>query len=211
MWPAAPYPLDDPPRRLLLVRHGRTAWNVERRWQGHADVPLDDVGREQTRRLAAALSGEQFDHVVSSDLVRARATAEALVGPDGFAVDPRLREIDVGAWEGLDAAGIESASPGVVERIAAGDDLPLGEGETPSRFRARCLEALADAARDADGGTLLLVCHGGTVKVLVAALLGMQHTNVGRLQTGVNTGVTEFHFVDRTPRLVRFCDGSHLA
>src|SRR6185437_6606991 len=88
---------------LLLVRHGETDWNAERRYQGHADVPLNDRGVEQARELAEQLAGERIDAIYSSDLSRAHATAEIVGERLGVPVvtDPDLREIDVGAVEGL--------------------------------------------------------------------------------------------------------------
>src|SRR5581483_11305534 len=90
---------------LLLVRHGETDWNAERRWQGHADVPLNARGREQARALAEELAGESIDAIYSSDLSRAQDTAD-IVGARldvPVVVDPDLREIDVGPVEGLTA------------------------------------------------------------------------------------------------------------
>jgi broad specificity phosphatase PhoE len=88
---------------LLLVRHGETDWNAERRWQGHADVPLNERGRDQAERLAEELENARVDAVYSSDLSRARETAEIVGARLGVPVvlDPALREIDVGSREGL--------------------------------------------------------------------------------------------------------------
>ncbi|HEY5099343.1 MAG TPA: histidine phosphatase family protein, partial [Gaiellaceae bacterium] len=90
---------------LLLVRHGETDWNAERRWQGHADVPLNDRGREQARVLAEQLTGESIDAIYSSDLSRARDTADIVGVRLGVpvVVDADLREIDVGPIEGMTA------------------------------------------------------------------------------------------------------------
>jgi len=90
---------------LLLVRHGETDWNAERRWQGHADVPLNERGREQARALAEQLAGESVDAIYSSDLSRARDTADILGArlDVPVVVDADLREIDVGPVEGLTA------------------------------------------------------------------------------------------------------------
>lgn len=212
MWPdtwSCPAPS---PRRLLLARHGRTEWNSRRVWQGHADIPLDDVGHEEARRLAAALADQSFACVVTSDLARAHATAEAVVAarPARLIVDPRLREIDVGTWEGMTTAEIAAKLPDVAARLARGEDLPRGGAETLEDLRTRCRAGLHDAFRAADGGDLLLVVHGGVIKMLVVELLGMPTANVSRLNTGGNTCVTEFSFSAGPPRLVRFADASHL-
>ncbi len=90
---------------ILLIRHGETAWNAERRLQGHLDIPLNAEGERQAALLGAALAGEAIDHVLSSDLGRARQTAEAILRARGIApavqVDPQLRERCYGGFEGL--------------------------------------------------------------------------------------------------------------
>ncbi len=96
-----------PVTELLLARHGETDWNRERRWQGHADPPLNELGRAQARRLAEALAGEQLEAIYASDLRRAHETAEIVGARLGLPVtsDPDLREIDVGSWSGLTPRG----------------------------------------------------------------------------------------------------------
>jgi probable phosphoglycerate mutase len=91
------------PRRVLLWRHGRTAWNLQRRFQGQSDPPLDEVGRAQAREAAAMLASVEPDAIYSSDLVRATETAAALTALTGLPVrlDRRLRERSLGRWEGL--------------------------------------------------------------------------------------------------------------
>ncbi|CAN5117703.1 hypothetical protein BH20ACT5_BH20ACT5_16020 [soil metagenome] len=84
--------------RILLWRHGRTAWNAERRFQGHSDLPLDSLGEQQAQAAAPLLVAEAPDLVLSSDLERAAATAAYLGVP--FELDPRLREVSLGRWEG---------------------------------------------------------------------------------------------------------------
>src|SRR5512133_1433936 len=98
---------------LLLVRHGETNWNRERRFQGHADPPLNDAGREQARELAETLAGEGIDAIYTSDLQRARETAEILAARFGSEVVAlrELREIDVGDWQGLTWPEIEERHP----------------------------------------------------------------------------------------------------
>ena len=97
---------------LIVVRHGETDWNRDGRYQGHADPPLNDAGREQARELARALADQPLDVAYTSDLRRAAETARIIV--DGREVklveDPGLREIDVGSWSGLTRAEIGRAS-----------------------------------------------------------------------------------------------------
>jgi broad specificity phosphatase PhoE len=149
---------------IFLARHGETDWNAQERWQGHADTPLNERGREQSRALAARLAGVPFEAVYSSDLRRARETAE-IVSADRelpIGVEPALREIDVGSWQGLTNAEVLERFPGV--------DRP--DGETFEAFRERVLGALQAICSRHDGGNVLVVAHGGCVRTLQRHLLG---------------------------------------
>src|SRR5204862_6778501 len=95
---------------LILARHGETDWNRDGRFQGHADPPLNDRGREQARALASELAGDVLDAVYTSDLLRAHETAQIVAATKGLSVvvDPDLRERDVGEWSGLTLPEIEA-------------------------------------------------------------------------------------------------------
>jgi broad specificity phosphatase PhoE len=137
---------------LLLVRHGETDWNAERRWQGHADVPLNERGREQARALAEELAGEEIDAIYASDLSRARDTAEAVGARIGVPVitDPDLREIDVGPIEGLTA----EESKG----------FPDWQGEPKDAHAQRILDALQRIAERHPAERVLVFTHGGSMR-----------------------------------------------
>ena len=144
---------------ILLARHGETDWNRQLRFQGHADRPLNDTGRRQARELAARLAGEPIAGVYASDLRRAAETAdivaEALSLP--VVVDPRLREIDVGSWEGRTRAEL--------------DGVPW-DGETYDAHQRRVVEALRAVAAAHPGETVLVVAHGGTLRRIQEATTG---------------------------------------
>ncbi len=144
---------------LLLVRHGETDWNAEGRLQGHTDRPLSNYGREQARRLADEIGGEQFDAVYASDLTRARETAEIVAErlrlPVGL--DPDLREKDWGNWEGLTST----------ERF--GVELV---GESTEQHQERMLGALGRIAAKHPYGRILVVTHGGSMRRVQAVALG---------------------------------------
>ena len=144
---------------VLLVRHGETDWNREHRWQGWADVPLNGLGREQAAELAARLRGVALDAVYSSDLRRARETAELVAAEHGLPVipDAGLREIDVGSWSGL-------TRPGIEERYGGGWP---ADAETSEAHAARVRAAAAEILRAHPAGTVLLVTHGGTIRALL--------------------------------------------
>ena len=138
---------------LLLVRHGETDWNAEGRWQGHADVPLNERGRTQARALAERLAGDgRVDIVYASDLARARETAEIAALRLGveFVLDPDLREIDVGSREGRTWSEI--------------DDEAQWDGEPAAAHAERVLHALQRIAGAHPGRRVLVVTHGGSVR-----------------------------------------------
>jgi broad specificity phosphatase PhoE len=145
---------------LLLVRHGETDWNAEGRLQGHTDTPLNELGRRQARALAEELAGDGIEAVYSSDLARARETAEIVGARLGLpvALEPDLRERDWGTWEGLTGAERER-----VELVA----------EATEEHRERTLHALRAIASRHAGGRVLVVTHGGSLRRVQAAVTGI--------------------------------------
>jgi broad specificity phosphatase PhoE len=137
---------------LLLVRHGETAWNAERRWQGHADVPLNERGREQAAALAESLAGERIDAIYTSDLSRARDTADIVGARIGVpvVVIGDLREVDVGPIEGMTADEARA--------------FPEWQGESREAHSARVLGALDRIAAVHPGQRVLVVTHGGSMR-----------------------------------------------
>ena len=163
--------------RIIVWRHGRTPWNAENRFQGQADIGLDEVGRGQAARAAAALAALQPAVLWSSDLSRARDTAEALAELTGLPVttDRRLREIHVGTWEGLLGEDVERVDPEASRRLRAGEDVRRSAtGESPTEVGTRVAAALRDLAESApDGSTVVAASHGLAGRVGVAELVGL--------------------------------------
>jgi broad specificity phosphatase PhoE len=150
--------------RFVLIRHGETDWNREGRWQGQADTPLNRRGVEQAARLADDLKRTmRVDAVYSSDLQRARQTAEAIAGAFGLPVrlDPRLREIHQGEWQGLLAPEIERRYQRIFQ-LRAKDPWSVSPpgGETAAQVRRRLEEALAEITAGHPGETVAIVSHG---------------------------------------------------
>jgi probable phosphoglycerate mutase len=145
---------------LLLVRHGETDWNAVGRLQGHTDRPLSDFGRRQAEQLAEELEDEPLDAIYASDLARARETAEIAGERLGLPVllDPDLREKDWGTWEGLTS----------VER-----DRVEFVGESTEAHQERILGALRRIAERHPGGRVLVVTHGGSMRRVQTAAMGM--------------------------------------
>jgi alpha-ribazole phosphatase len=162
--------------RLILARHCETAWNVQARHQGQADVELNETGRRQAAALARRLAHENIHAIYASDLHRAWETAQDSAAPHDLAVraEPRLREIDFGDWEGLTYSEIRERDP---RALAAWEADPLHVappgGETLGQVAARVQSALDDIACAHGEQTVLLVAHGGPLRVLVCLALGL--------------------------------------
>jgi broad specificity phosphatase PhoE len=163
---------------ILLARHGESDWNASRRWQGHADRPLTEKGRGQARALADRLEHVELEAVYSSDLQRAADTASAVAQAQGLEVTelPELREVDVGSWSGLTRAEAEERFPDGVARWREG--FPgWDDGETYEQMTDRVVGAVLGIARAHEGGRVLVVSHGGPIRALHAAALGLDvHT-----------------------------------
>jgi len=151
--------------RLILVRHGQSTHNAQARLQGQADPPLSAAGRAEAERLRPALARFDEDRVVTSDLQRASQTAE-LLGYPGARRDPRLREIDVGAWQGRPLADF----PAGPETAWRGGPLKADDGESWADLQARVGAALDELV--AAGGPWLVVCHGGVVRAALSHVTG---------------------------------------
>jgi probable phosphoglycerate mutase len=157
---------------FYLIRHGETDWNLSGRWQGHADVPLNALGRAQARRLAERLRRELVrpDAIYSSDLLRAWETAEIVGATLGITPQPlpALREIDVGAWSGLNRAEVLERDQDLVERLESGEDARRGgTGERFAELYRRVVGTVDQLAAAHPNGRLVLVTHGGPVRALL--------------------------------------------
>jgi broad specificity phosphatase PhoE len=158
--------------KLLLLRHGRTAWNAERRFQGQADPPLDDIGRMQAYEVAGLVAAIGPDLLVSSDAARAMQTAERVSAATGLELiaEPRLRERGLGHWEGLTRDEVAEKYPDEYADWVHGLDVSRRGGESREQVADRALAALHDLP---DVPTLVIVTHSATAMALCAALLGL--------------------------------------
>ncbi len=187
------------------MRHGRTEWNAGGRFQGQTDVALDPTGRTQARALAAFLAEERFDAYVSSDLARARETAEAIAGRSLFGgeLDPDWREMAFGAWEGLTWEEIVARFPELAVRPANVPRFttPHG-GESFECLCTRVERALATLlARVPPGGKALAVTHAGVLHALLRTLLGAPEADALSVRF-VPASVTRFAFGESGARLL---------
>jgi broad specificity phosphatase PhoE len=166
---------------ILLARHGETDWNRESRFQGHADPPLNERGREQAAELAEALADEQLADVYSSPLRRAFETAELVAARHGLPAVPveGLREVDVGSWQALTRNEVERRFP---EQFRRWLDYGQGwdDGETYEAMGERALTALEELAARHDGERILAVTHGGPIRAAFARAEGLTHAEARR-------------------------------
>ncbi len=162
--------------RLILVRHGETDWNLEGRYQGQADLPLNERGREQAKLLAERLRGERIEAIYVSDLSRAYETARIIAETLGQEVKSlaSLREVDTGVWTGLTFEEVESRYP---EHLREWRADPLGvkrlEGESYQELFERTKAAVGEIVEAHPDQTVLIVGHGGNVKCIVLDALGV--------------------------------------
>jgi broad specificity phosphatase PhoE len=159
-------------RRVVLLRHGRTAWNAERRFQGQADPPLDEVGRAQAYEVAALIAALRPGLLVSSDAIRAMQTAEVVAEASALPVvkEPRLRERNLGHWEGLTREDVAERYPDEYADWMAGMDVSRRGGETREEVAARAGAAFAELPPVA---VTVLVLHSATAMALTNFLLGI--------------------------------------
>lgn len=151
---------------VYLVRHGETAWNRERRFQGHQDIPLSPAGLSQAERLAQSLRSEAFDAIYSSDLQRAVQTAEIIAREQSLPVVTLkgLRERFMGEWEGLTREEVAARFPDWPQRIAEGKH----GTESLSALQERMMNQLEHLVRLHRGGRILAVSHGGSINAVLA-------------------------------------------
>ncbi len=167
--------------RVVVWRHGETAWNAEGRYQGQADVALNAKGLEQARAAAERIATLRPDRIVSSDLSRASTTAYELARRTGLPVElePRLQEINVGDWVGMTNAEVFAAHPDFAEALMAGRDARRSAtGETGAQAGARVAEAMLDIAEGSpDGSTVVVASHGFALRVATVFLLGLDYAH----------------------------------
>ena len=200
------------PTRIIAIRHGETAWNVDTRIQGHLDIPLSANGRWQAKRLADALRDEPIKAIYASDLTRAWETAEYIGQAHRLAVvkEVGLRERDFGDFEGKTFAEIELLLPEQSQRWRKRDPefYPSG-GETLVTLRARVLEAAVRVAAQHPGEQIALVGHGGVMDVLYRAATGLD-IQAPRTWTLTNAAINRLLWTPEGFTLVGWADTQHL-
>lgn len=198
---------------VLLIRHGQTSWNAAGRWQGHTDVPLNEVGREQARLLAERLVDWPIRALYSSDLKRAAETAVIVGDALGLeAVQEKAwRERHVGVFQGLTGEEIAEKHPEAWAALQRDVFVVPPGGESSEALYERATGALERLLTRHRGEVVAVVSHGGTMRALIAQVLQLPNGRDPRISVRGNTGITIIEKEEeRPPILVRLNDTGHL-
>ncbi len=197
--------------RFTLIRHGQTAWNVDGRWQGQANVPLNEHGYEQAAHLASHFAGTDATIIYSSDLSRACQTAQAIASRINAPIilDVRLREIDMGEWQGMTS---EEAEAWDGERLAAvrtgGLTIRRPSGESQQDVADRAMALLNEVISTRNDPHVLIVSHGGTIRSLLHNLRLLEPTH--RFIENTSRSVLLYHAPETRWQLESFNMLDHL-
>lgn len=198
-------------KRILLIRHGQTDWNAEGRWQGHLEVPLNEEGRQQAEALANYLGDHPITAIYSSDLGRARQTAEPLATRLKLPIkrDPRWRELNLGLFQGLTLNEINSKYSDESRQMRENYlDFVVSQGESRRAMMERAYQAFREIADREIGPEIAVVSHGGTIRVLLLKLFDfdnvIMHTSVH------NTSISVIEMNGDTPHLLETAITPHL-
>lgn len=197
---------------FIFIRHGETDWNRQQRFQGQIDVPLNDLGQAQARRLGARMADEPAEHLICSDLQRAQQTAAPLAAAWQAApvLLPGLREQCFGVLEGLDVPTIKARHPELwLQWLEHRADFALPGGENLRQFHARVMDAVKHLAEQHPGRRLAVVTHGGVLDMLWRTANGLPLSGL-RTCDIPNTGLNHLRWRQGTLDILRWADASHL-
>jgi probable phosphoglycerate mutase len=198
--------------RICIIRHGETDWNVEKRIQGHTDIPLNETGRAQALAMAFNAARQRFHAIYSSDLARAMETAQALAQREDHVVKPlhALRERHYGVFQGLTADQGARLDPTAHAHYLARDlDYDFVTGESLRQFAARVADGIDWLVRHHAGQTLAVVSHSGVLDVVYRRATG-RPLKAPRDFRIPNCALNWFHFDGRGWHLESWGDRHHL-
>ena len=184
---------------IILIRHGETEWNSQQRMQGHSNSDLSSVGQAQIQALGQWMKNVTFDHIYSSDSLRAKQTAEAITQFSGheLKIDLRLREKNLGVFEGLTSEEARERHPEVFRLFkTAGSKYVIDEGESTQQLQDRALEIVDEIRIKHPEEHVLLVTHGGFIRVVMKHSLGLSLETPTRFLIR-NTGVFRLVWEDK--------------
>ena len=184
---------------IILIRHGETVWNSQKRMQGHSNSDLSSVGQAQIQALGQWMKNVPFDLIYSSDSLRAKQTAEAITQFSGHELqfDQRLREKNLGVFEGLTSEEARERHPEVFRLFkTAGSKYVIDEGESTQQLQDRALEIINEIRIKHPEERVLLVTHGGLIRVVMKHSLGLSLETPTRFLIR-NTGVFRLVWEDK--------------
>ena len=184
---------------IILIRHGETEWNSQKRMQGHSNSDLSSVGQAQIQALGQWMKNVPFDLIYSSDSLRAKQTAEAITQFSGHELqfDQRLREKNLGVFEGLTSEEARERHPEVFRLFkTAGSKYVIDEGESTQQLQDRALEIVDEIRIKHPEERVLLVTHGGFIRVVMKHSLGLSLETPTRFLIR-NTGVFRLVWEDK--------------
>lgn len=198
---------------IILVRHGQTIWNESRRYQGHTDIPLSDIGLEQTYKVQQRLAKEKIDVFYVSDLKRAYETGQIIAKPHKkeVLIDKDLREINFGDWEGLAYSEIMAKYQDIATKFYQNPtSVCIPGGESCESLLKRCRKILTKIVEKHPTHSVLIASHGGTIRAMVIAAMGWDMSCFWRLRLD-NTAICRLELHDYNQAILKsFNDVAHL-
>ena len=199
--------------KILLVRHGRTAWHAEGRYAGTADVPLDEVGKEQVSRVVERLKSVEFADIYTSPLSRCHELAVEVARDHGqeAITDPRLGEIDLGRWDGETFKDILAKDGDILKRWTEDPtSITVPGGESLLSVQDRAMEWFAEATAAHPDGIIMASSHGGPIRAIISAVLGLPLGHLFRLTVDL-ASITTINYKGMFSNLEELNDRCHLA
>lgn len=198
--------------RILLIRHGETLWNHQRRCQGFSDIPLSERGQEQAESLAKALKSAPLSGVYCSDLIRSKRTAEIIAAPHKILVkmDVRLRELNQGELEGCSLDDLLADHPGLLKDwMSAPADVVMPGGESLRSLQGRSWNALQDVVKKRRDQTAAIIAHNLCILSIICRAIDLDLNGFRGLRID-NASISELEFTPRGTVLSRINDTHHL-
>jgi 2,3-bisphosphoglycerate-dependent phosphoglycerate mutase len=201
-----------PTTELIIVRHGETEWNLDGRMQGHSDSNLTPLGLRQAEAIAVGLADEKIDAIFASDLGRTMKTAEAVSKAKGLVITPdsRLRERDMGIFQGLSIDEIRQRFPQEYEQFASRrPDYAIPDGESMQQCHDRVIAGVQAIADRNPGSCLVIMTHGGPLSAVFRHTMGLA-VNAPRRWSLFNASINRFEVGDTKWQLAAWGDLTHL-
>jgi alpha-ribazole phosphatase len=198
--------------KIILVRHGQTAWHAQGRYAGTTDVPLDELGVQQAQRVADHLQDMEIGVVFSSPLSRCLKLAQMVAETHGMevVVDDRLRELDLGRWDGEMLDDIVKKDAEILKQWTRDPtSVTIPGGESLAAVQERSMDWLRDASAGYGDGQLLACSHGGPIRAILAAVIGLPLSNLFRMTVDL-ASISVINYKGKFSNLETLNERSHL-